>query len=87
MVYCSKMGEMLLTGYNIHGFFMFMLYLARQKALSGKRVLDEYARKRRQRRQLDALEMDNFGDDPHANLAKAKKLPSFIDSPEGRYEI
>jgi hypothetical protein len=27
--------------------------------------------------------MDNFGDDPHANLAKAKKLPSFIDSPEG----
>jgi hypothetical protein len=28
--------------------------------------------------------MDNFGDDPHANLAKAKKLPSFIDSPEGK---
>lgn len=55
---------------------------ARQKALSGRRVLDDYARKRRQRRQLDALEMDNFGDDPHANLAKAKKLPSFIDSPE-----
>ena len=60
------------------------LYLARQKALSGRRVLDEYARRRRQRRQLDALEMDNFGDDPHANLAKAKKLPSFIDSPEGK---
>ncbi|CAB4016764.1 Hypothetical predicted protein [Paramuricea clavata] len=56
--------------------------MARQKALSGRRVLDEYSRRRRQRRQLDALEMDNFGDDPHANLAKAKKLPSFIDSPE-----
>ena len=55
--------------------------------MNGKRVLDEYARKRRQRRQLDALEMDNFGDDPHANLAKAKKLPSFIDSPEGEYRF
>ena len=47
-------------------------------------MLDEYARKRRQRRQLDSLEMDNFGDDPHANVAKAKKLPSFIDSSEGK---
>ncbi|XP_046853744.1 zinc finger HIT domain-containing protein 1-like [Xenia sp. Carnegie-2017] len=55
---------------------------ARQKAQAGRRVLDEYARKRRRKRQLDALEMDNFGDDPHANLAKGKKLPSFIDSSE-----
>jgi hypothetical protein len=66
---------------------MYSFILARQKALSGRRVLDEYARRRRQRRQLDALEMDNFGDDPHANLAKAKKLPSFIDSPEGEIKI
>ena len=59
-----------------------LFFLARQKAVSGRRVLDEYARKRRQKRQLDALEMDNFGDDPHANLsvAKAKKLPSFTDT-------
>ena len=44
--------------------------------------MDDYARRRRQKRQLDALEMDNFGDDPHANLAvsKVKKLPSFTDT-------
>ena len=48
-----------------------LFFLARQKAVSGRRVLDEYARKRRQKRQLDALEMDNFGDDPHANLSVA----------------
>ena len=61
---------------------LFLSLIARQKALSGKRVLDDYARRRRQKRQLDALEMDNFGDDPHANLAvsKVKKLPSFTDT-------
>lgn len=35
-----------------------------------KRVLDDAARKRRQRKALDALELDNFHDDPHADLGK-----------------
>lgn len=33
-----------------------------------KRVLDEAARKRRQKKALEALEQDNFHDDPHADL-------------------
>lgn len=35
-----------------------------------KRMLDEAARKRRQRKALEALEQDNFHDDPHADLGK-----------------
>ncbi|KYQ49929.1 U4/U6.U5 small nuclear ribonucleoprotein 27 kDa protein [Trachymyrmex zeteki] len=33
-----------------------------------KRILDEAARKRRQKKALEALEQDNFHDDPHADL-------------------
>ncbi|CAD6216466.1 GSCOCG00004629001-RA-CDS [Cotesia congregata] len=33
-------------------------------------MLDEAARKRRQRKALEALEQDNFHDDPHADLGK-----------------
>lgn len=33
-----------------------------------KRVLDDAARKRRQKKALEALEQDNFHDDPHADL-------------------
>jgi hypothetical protein len=36
--------------------------------IDATRVLDEQSRARRARRQLDALESDNFHDDPHANL-------------------
>ena len=39
-------------------------------------------RQRRQRRQLEALEKDNFHDDPHAafaHLAAKAKLPAFAD--------
>lgn len=35
-----------------------------------KRVLDEASRKRRQKKALEALELDNFHDDPHADLGK-----------------
>lgn len=40
----------------------------RIKDANQKRVLDDAARKRRQRKALEALEQDNFHDDPHADL-------------------
>ncbi|XP_078283903.1 zinc finger HIT domain-containing protein 1 [Rhinoraja longicauda] len=46
----------------------------------GRRVLDPATRQRRLCRQLDALERDNFQDDPHANLPQLKRLPQFNDS-------
>ena len=49
----------------------------RIKDANQKRVLDDAARKRRQRKALEALEQDNFHDDPHADLgnysSQAKK--------------
>ena len=41
------------------------------------RVLDEAARRRRQRKALEALEQDNFSEDPHADLKMSKKAPKF----------
>jgi len=41
------------------------------------RVLDDAARNRRNRHQLEQLEKDNFHDDPHANLVMHKKAPKF----------
>lgn len=35
-----------------------------------KRILDDAARKRRQKKALEALEQDNFHDDPHADLGE-----------------
>jgi len=46
----------------------------------GKRALDPAARKRRQKKALEALEQDNFHDDPHANLVMHKKAPKFEES-------
>ena len=42
----------------------------RIKDANQKRVLDEAARRRRARKALEALEQDNFHDDPHADLGK-----------------
>jgi zinc finger HIT domain-containing protein 1 len=42
----------------------------RLKDANQKRVLDEAARHRRIRKALEALEQDNFHDDPHADLGK-----------------
>jgi zinc finger HIT domain-containing protein 1 len=43
-------------------------------------VLDRAARQRRINRQLEALENDNFQDDPHAGLPQlGKRLPQFDD--------
>ena len=36
-----------------------------------KRVLDDASRKRRQKKALEALEQDNFHEDPHADLGKS----------------
>lgn len=45
-----------------------------------RRVLDRAARQRRITRQLEALENDNFQDDPHAGLPQlGKRLPQFDD--------
>ncbi|XP_003746855.1 zinc finger HIT domain-containing protein 1 [Galendromus occidentalis] len=43
-------------------------------------VLDEAQRNRRSRKALDALEQDNYHEDPHANLIMNKKAPKFEDS-------
>lgn len=45
-----------------------------------KRVLDEASRQRRARKALEALEQDNFHDDPHADLVMSKKVPKFQDN-------
>lgn len=45
-----------------------------------KRILDDSARRRRAKRALDALEQDNFHDDPHADLVMSKKVPKFQDN-------
>ncbi|XP_011504512.1 PREDICTED: zinc finger HIT domain-containing protein 1 [Ceratosolen solmsi marchali] len=42
-----------------------------------KRILDDDSRKRRQKKALDALEQDNFHEDPHADLVMSKKVPKF----------
>lgn len=43
-----------------------------------KRILDEAARKRRQKKALEALEQDNFHDDPHADLGIYYKNACFF---------
>lgn len=45
-----------------------------------KRVLDDVSRKRRLNKARLALELDNFHDDPHADLVMSKKVPKFQDS-------
>lgn len=40
----------------------------RIKDANQKRILDEATRRRRARKALEALEQDNFHDDPHADL-------------------
>ena len=57
----------------------------RQATSGQRRILDEATRRRRQQRQLEALEKDNFQDDPHAayaHLTAKAKLPAFADGSE-----
>ena len=53
---------------------------SRIKDVQHRRILDEAARKRRQRKALDALESDNFQDDPHADLKMSRKAPKFEEN-------
>lgn len=52
----------------------------RVKEADKKRVLDEVSRIRRARKALNALEQDNFHDDPHADLVMSKKVPKFDET-------
>ncbi|XP_054710217.1 zinc finger HIT domain-containing protein 1-like [Uloborus diversus] len=54
----------------------------RQKDANQRKVLDEAARKRRIMKQLEALEADNYHDDPHANLVMHKNAPKFEETLE-----
>lgn len=54
----------------------------RVKEAERRRVLDDAARRRRARKAIEALEQDNFHDDPHADLVMSKKVPKFADSNE-----
>lgn len=53
----------------------------RIKDVQLKRVLDDASRKRRQRKVLEALEEDNFQEDPHADLRMSKRAPKFDEEP------
>ncbi|VDK85774.1 unnamed protein product [Onchocerca ochengi] len=56
----------------------------RLHAAESTRVLDEITRKRRLRKQLEALEQDNFHEDPHAQLQWHKNIPKFEDDQLGQ---
>lgn len=45
-----------------------------------KRVIDDVTRKRRAKKALEALEEDNYHEDPHADLVMSKKIPKFDNS-------
>ena len=67
-----------------------ILLIGRCRSSTQVRVLDTATRARRQKRQLEALEKDNFQEDPHAafaHLVKAVKLPSFHDGTECNYTV
>lgn len=54
----------------------------RVKESEKRRILDDAARQRRARKAIEALEQDNFHEDPHADLVMSKKVPKFADSNE-----
>ncbi|CAH3171173.1 unnamed protein product, partial [Porites evermanni] len=59
----------------------------RIKDISSRKILDDATRKRRQKRHLEALEKDNFQEDPHSHLTvvPAKmKVPAFNDTMEDK---
>jgi len=50
------------------------------RSTASGRVLDAAARYRRQKKQLEALEQDNFHDEPHADLVMSKRAPKFQET-------
>ena len=57
-----------------------ILLVGRQKEQAARRVLDHASRQRRLRKAIEALEQDNYQDDPHADLKMSKKAPKFEES-------
>lgn len=65
---------------------LLFILLGRIRDISSRKILDDATRKRRQKRHLEALEKDNFQEDPHSHLTvvPAKmKVPAFNDTMEG----
>ncbi|XP_074648736.1 zinc finger HIT domain-containing protein 1-like [Tubulanus polymorphus] len=54
----------------------------RIKDVQARRVLDVAARRRRMKKALEALDQDNYQDDPHADLKMSKRAPKFEESME-----
>lgn len=55
-------------------------FTGRLLTVERSQVLDDATRRRRIRKQLEALEQDNFHEDPHAQLQWHKKIPKFEDT-------
>jgi len=53
------------------------------RARDAGKVLDQVARARRQKKALEALEQDNFQDEPHADLVMNKRAPKFQEALDG----
>lgn len=53
------------------------------RAREAGKILDQVARSRRQKKALEALELDNYQDEPHADLFMSKRAPKFQESLEG----
>jgi len=53
------------------------------RATDQGRILDDAARSRRQKKALEALELDNYHEEPHADLVMSKKAPKFQESLDG----
>ena len=83
---CSYEGTALCK-LNHSAYFEYFFIPARIKDAKQRRVLDEAARRRRQRKALEALEQDNFQEDPHADLKMSKKAPKFEESMESSRSI
>lgn len=74
------MAQCRLGGFTLASFFY---HSARSQDPGQRRILDRATRQRRLNRQLEALENDNFQDDPHANMPQlVKRLPQFDDDAE-----
>lgn len=56
----------------------------RIKDADKKKVLDVATRNRRARKALESLEMDNYQQDPHADIVLNKKAPKFLDTIESK---
>ena len=83
--FCSRECRKLHLGESNYKNILFIL-LGRIRDISSRKILDDATRKRRQKRHLEALEKDNFQEDPHSHLTvvPAKmKVPAFNDTMEG----